>query len=88
MDALGTLIEQGRAATEDLWQAPDDPAVRARAGGAFAALVALVHDLGTAEMQAICDRFCPKANAAPTPQAIEFMQDGLERLHTLWLGAR
>lgn len=88
MDGLGTLIEQGRAATEDLWQAPDDPSVRARAGGAFAALVAVVQASGTDEMRVICERFCPKANAAPTPQAIEFMQDGLERLHALWRAAQ
>lgn len=39
-------------------------------------------------MPAICDALGPAANAAPTPQSVEILQDGFERLHTLWLATR
>lgn len=88
MEGLGQLIEDGRAATEELWRAPDDPEVRARARRVVAELMARVHASGTPEMQAVCDHFSPTANAAPTPQAIEIMQAGLDQLRQLWRATR
>ena len=88
MDALGELIQQGREVTDRLWEAPEDREIRARAAALFATLQRTVHTSGTPAMAELCELFCPSANAAPTPQAIEIMQDGLQQLHELWLVSR
>jgi len=88
MEALGELIRQGREVTDRLWEAPEDREIRAQAKALFAALQQTVHRSGTPAMAELCELFCPSANAAPTPQAIEIMQDGLQQLHALWLASR
>lgn len=88
MEALGELIQQGREVTDRLWEAPDDPQIRMRARELFATLQETVHTFGTPPMAELCELFCPSANAAPTPQAIEIMQDGLQQLYELWLAGR
>ena len=88
MEALGELIRQGREVTDRLWEAPEDREIRARAAEFFATLQHTVHTSGTPAMAELCAHFCPSSNAAPTPQAIEIMQDGLQQLHDLWLAGR
>lgn len=84
MDPVEQLIVRGKAATEQLWSAPDDPVIRTEVRGVLAELRRQVEAAGTPEMCELCDDFSPSANTAPTPQAIEIMQEALERLHQLW----
>ena len=88
MEALGELIRQGREVTDRLWEAPDDVQIRTQARELFATLQDNVRTFGTPAMVELCGLFCPSANAAPTPQAIEIMQDGLQQLHDLWQADR
>ena len=85
---LDELIRQGREVTDRLWEAPEDREIRAQARELFATLQQTVHTAGDPAMIELCELFCPSANAAPTPQAIEIMQDGLQQLHQLWLAGR
>ena len=88
MDPLGQLIQQGREAAEYLWQAPEDVATRHKVGGLLAQIHAEATAQGKREMPAICETISPAANWAPTPHAVELLQDGFERLHQLWLATR
>jgi hypothetical protein len=88
MEALGELIARGRTLTDRLWEAPEDQEIRAQAKDLFATLQQTVVAAGTPAMAELCELFCPSANAAPTPQAIEIMQEGLEQLRVLWVASR
>lgn len=88
MDPLGQLIQQGRDAAEFLWQVPEDTATRTQVGGLLAQIGAEAAAQGKREMPALCEAMRPAANAAPTPQSVEILQEGFERLHRLWLSTR
>lgn len=87
-DPLGQLIQEGREAAEYLWRAPEDVATRQKVGGLLAQIHAEATAQGKHEMPAICETLSPAANWAPTPYAVELLQDGFERLHTLWLATQ
>lgn len=88
LDHLGQLIQRGREAAEYLWQVPDDTAARAKVAALLLEIRAEGEAQGKREMPAICDTLGPAVNAAPTPQSVEILQDGFERLHKLWLATR
>ncbi|HWA40714.1 MAG TPA: hypothetical protein VG712_03830 [Gemmatimonadales bacterium] len=88
LDRLGQLIQFGHEASEYLWQVPDDRVVRAKVGELLEQIRAEAAAQGRREMPAICDTLGPAVNAAPTPQSVEILQDGFERLHKLWLTTR
>lgn len=86
--SLGSLIEQGRAATERLWRDPDDSAGRRQVGELIARVHAEATALGQLEMLSVCDEVGPMANSAPTPQAVEILIGGFEQLARLWRAVR
>ena len=88
MDRLGQLIQRGRETAESLWQVPDDSAGRAQVAALLLEIRAEGEAQGKQEIPPICDRLGPAVNAAPTPQSVEILQDGFERLHKLWLATR
>lgn len=88
LDDLGQLIQFGREATEYLWQVPDDRVIRTKVAELLAQIRVEAEAQGKREMPAICDTLGPAVNAAPTPQSVEILQDGFERLHRLWLATR
>ena len=82
--SLGSLIQQGRAATEGLWRHPDDSAGRRQVGELIAQVRLEASTLGQSAMLPVCDEVGPMANSAPTPQAVEILIGGFEQLARLW----
>jgi hypothetical protein len=82
--SLGSLIQQGRVATEGLWQHPDDTAGRHHVGELIARVRGEATALGQTAMLPVCDEVGPMANSAPTPQAVEILIGGFETLARLW----
>ena len=82
--SLGSLIQQGRVATERLWAHPDDSAGRRHVGELIAQVRIEATALGQAAMLPVCDEVGPMANSAPTPQAVEILIGGFETLARLW----
>ena len=82
--SLGSLIQQGRVATERLWAHPDDSAGRRHVGELIAQVRIEATALGQVAMLPVCDEVGPMANSAPTPQAVEILIGGFETLARLW----
>ena len=82
--SLGSLIQQGRVATERLWAHPDDSAGRRHVEELIAQVRIEATALGQSAMLPVCDEVGPVANSAPTPQAVEILIGGFEKLARLW----
>jgi len=88
MDALGQLCADGKSATEYLWQVPDDHAVRQK-------LVAILEQIATEgarqgrkEMPRLAEELKIAAQASPSPQQVDRLVDGFDRLYKLWEAAK
>lgn len=88
LDALGKLVQEGKDAASFLWQVPDDQGTRAR-------LQQLLQDIkdqsskkGRREMPRLCDELLTALRASPTPQQVDLLQDGFDRLYKLWEAAK
>jgi hypothetical protein len=88
LDTLGQLIQNGKELAAYLWQVPNDEPTRRQLG----ALAAQIRDEGARqgrrEMGRVCDEIARAATASPTPQQVDLLQDGFERLHKLWLATK
>ena len=88
LDELGQLIVEGRDAASYLWQVPDDDSVR----GQIVELLVSIKEKGTAEgrheMPALCDELSIAGRASASPQQVEILQDGFDRLYKLWRAAK
>lgn len=88
MDALGQLCVDGKASAEYLWQVPDDHAVRQK-------ILAVLDQIGTEsakqgrrEMPRIVEELKIAAQATPSPQQVDMLVDGFDRLLKLWQAAK
>jgi hypothetical protein len=88
MDALGTLCAEGKAAAEYLWQVPDDTGMRLKIVGILDQIAAESTKQGRKEMGRICAELAPAAKASPSPQQVELLVDGFDRLMKLWEAAK
>jgi hypothetical protein len=88
LDDVGTAIVAGKETTEFLWQVPNDEASRVR----LSELLVLIRDKsakkGRREMPRICDDLLKALEASPTPQQVDLLQDGFDRLYKLWSAAK
>lgn len=88
IDALGKSIAEGRDLATYLWQVPGDAASLERV------IVLLQHiqdesrSQGRREMPRICEDLLRAAKASPSPQQMDILQDGFDRMHSLWGAAR
>ena len=87
-DALGTLCTEGRAAAEYLWQVPDDEGVRAKVVGILERIAAEAQAQGRKEMGRIVEELTAAAKASPSPQQVDLLVDGFDRLTKLWQAAK
>ncbi|HXE59040.1 MAG TPA: hypothetical protein VNK43_13650 [Gemmatimonadales bacterium] len=87
-DALGDLCFRGRDLSEYLWQVPDDPGVR----GELRQILARIRDEaakgGRREMGRIVEELETALAATPSPQQVDILQDGFDRLTKLWQAAK
>ena len=88
LDDVGTAIVEGRDATDYLWQVPDDEATRTR----LVELLELIRDRsakrGRREMPAICEELLTALKATPSPQQVDLLHGGFDRLYKLWAAAK
>ena len=87
-DALGKLCTEGREAAEYLWQVPDDQSVRVKVVGILERIAVEARSQGRKEMGRIVDELLPAAKAAPSPQQVDILVDGFDRLTKLWQAAK
>lgn len=88
LDALGKLVQEGKDAASYLWQVPDDAATRSRLREVLGAIRDRSAKQGRREMPALCDELLTALRASPSPQQVDLLQDGFDRLHKLWAAAR
>ena len=88
MDALGKLCADGKASAEYLWQVPDDAQVRAKIIGILEQIAVEAKKQGRHEMGRIVDELTPAAKASPSPQQVDLLVDGFDRLTKLWQAAK
>jgi hypothetical protein len=88
LDDMGRLIVEGKDATAFLWQVPDDETTRAR----LREVLELVRDRsakqGRREMPQLCEELLVALRAQPSPQQVDILQDGFDRLYKLWGAAK
>ena len=88
LDETGTAIMAGKDAAAFLWQVPDDADTRTR----MAELLERIRDgsarQGRTEMPKLCDELLTAVRAQPTPQQVDILQDGFDRLYKLWAAAK
>jgi hypothetical protein len=88
LDELGTAIVKGKDAASFLWQVPDDATTR----GSLQELLQRIRDLsareGRREMPKLCEELLVAARAQPSPQQVDLLQDGFDRLYKLWAAAK
>lgn len=88
MDALGQLCADGKAAAEYLWQVPDDPAVRQKILAILDRIAAEGKQGGRKEMPRLAEELKIAAQAQPSPQQVDLLVDGFDRLYKLWEAAK
>lgn len=88
MDALGTLCAEGKAAAEYLWQVPKDETVRQKILALLEQIGAESAKQGRKEMPRLAAELRVAAQASPSPQQVDLLVDGFDRLTKLWQAAK
>lgn len=88
MDRLGKLCQDGKEFAEYLWQVPHDEDVRQKILGILAEIRTEAAKQGRREMGRIAGELEAAAQASSSPQQVEILQDGFERLVRLWAAAK
>lgn len=88
MDALGKLCTEGKDAAEYLWQVPDDAAVRQKILDLLDQIVVESTKQGRREMPRIAEELKTASRATPSPQQVDMLVDGFDRLTKLWQAAK
>lgn len=88
MDALGKLCADGKQAAEYLWQVPKDPAVRKQILDILTQIGTEGAKQGRTEMPKLVEELKIAAQATPSPQQVERLVDGFDRLTKLWQAAK
>jgi hypothetical protein len=87
-DRLGELCESGRESATYLWQVPDDESVRRKIAGLLTEIKAEAAKGGRKEMGRLAEELETALAASPSPQQVEILQDGFDRLTRLWAAAK
>jgi hypothetical protein len=88
MDALGKLCTEGKQLADYLWQVPDDAGVRQQILTIIDQIAAESAKQGRREMPRICDDLKTAAKASPSPQQVDLLVNGFDRLVNLWQAAK
>jgi hypothetical protein len=88
LDALGKAIQNGKDAASYLWQVPDDQGARAQIQKLLQEIKDQSTKKGRREMPRLCDELLTALRASPSPQQVDLLQDGFDRLYKLWEAAR
>ncbi len=88
MDALGKLCTEGKQLATYLWQVPDDAAMRQQILGILDQIAVESAKQGRHEMPRICEDLMTAARASPSPQQVDLLVSGFDRLVQLWRAAK
>jgi hypothetical protein len=88
MDRLGELCRDGKELSEYLWQVPQDDDTRHRILGILVEIREQAEKQGRREMGRIAAELETAARASVSPQQVELLQDGFDRLMRLWAAAK
>ena len=88
MDRLGELCKAGHDSATYLWQVPDDESVRRKIAAILAEIKVEATKGGRQEMGRLVGELETAAAASPSPQQVEILQDGFDRLTRLWAAAK
>ncbi|MGE5800764.1 MAG: hypothetical protein ACM358_00780 [Gemmatimonadota bacterium] len=88
MDALGQLCADGKQTAEYLWQVPKDAAARQKIMDLLNQIGAESGKQGRHEMPKLVEELKIAAQATPSPQQVELLVDGFDRLTKLWQAAK
>ena len=88
MDALGKLCTEGKQLADYLWQVPKDAAARQKIIALLDQIAAEGTKQGRREMPRICEELRTAAKASPSPQQVDVLVTGFDRLVSLWQAAK
>ena len=88
LDALGKLCTEGKQLADYLWQVPKDEAARQKIIGLLDQIAAEGTKQGRREMPRICEELKTAAKASPSPQQVDVLVSGFDRLMSLWQAAK
>src|SRR3954463_13946694 len=84
MDRLGELCKAGQDSATYLWQVPDDEGVRRKIAEILAEIKVEAAKGGRQEMGRLVVDLETALAVSPSPQQVELLQDGFDRLNRLW----
>ena len=88
MDSLGKLCAEGKQSAEYLWQVPKDAAMRQKILDILTQIGVESANTGRHEMPKLVEELKIAAQATPSPQQVERLVDGFDRLTKLWGAAK
>jgi len=88
MDALGKLCTDGKQLADYLWQVPDDAAARQQILGIREQIAVESAKQGRRAMPRICEDLKTAAKSTPSPQQVDLLVNGFDRLVGLWQAAK
>jgi len=88
LDDVGKAIVSARDATNFLWQVPDDEPTREQLREALELIRDRSARKGRREMPSICDELLTALKASPSPQQVDILHAGFDRLYNLWAAAK
>lgn len=88
MDSLGQLCADGKQAAEYLWQVPKDAVVRRKILDILSQIETQSAKQGRKEMPKLANELKIAAQASASPQQVELLVDGFDRLTKLWQAAK
>ena len=87
LDALGKLCTEGKQLADYLWQVPKDEPARQQILALLDQIGAESAKQGRHEMPKICEELKTAARATPSPQQVDVLVSGFDRLVNLWQAA-
>lgn len=88
MDPLGQMCADGKQAAEYLWQVPKDAAMRQKILDLLNQIGVESAKQGRHEMPRVVEELKIAAQASASPQQVELLVDGFDRLYKLWQAAK
>src|SRR5437899_12355759 len=88
LDTLGKLCTEGKEAADYLWQVPKDEAMRQKILDLLEQSAVESAKQGRKEMPRICEELKTAAQASASPQQVDILVNGFDRLVHLWQAAK
>ena len=88
MDGLGKLCTEGKELADYLWQVPDDPDARAKIVTILDQIAVEAQKQNRKEMGRAVAELLTAAKASPSPQQVDLLVGGFDRLIKLWQAAK